>query len=537
MISNALHNGDYCIYLRKSRKDIELEALGEGETLARHEKTLLALSRSLKVPIKKIFREVVSGETIQERPEIQKLLKEVEDGIWAGVFVMEVERLARGDTSDQGVIAQAFKFSSTKIVTPSKIYDPENEFDEEYFEFGLFMSRREFKTINRRLQNGRLTSISEGKYVGNIPPYGYKKYKLPKEKGYSLEIIPEEAKIVQMIFDLYVNGEVTPNGDREEFGTALIAKKLNTLKVPSAKGGLWRTSTIQSILRNPVYMGKIKWGSRPLKKRRVDGKIVKSRPRLSINEMKLVQGRHENIVSDELWWKANNKLSLNPAKPVPAHLKIASPLVGLVYCGFCGRAMVRRPHPNQNDSLICQIPECKNVSSFLYLVEQRIIESLKKWLVEYKTDWDNNKRIEEQNNDAELLENAINKIDKDIDNLKIQLDNLHDLLEQNIYTPDVFIDRTKKITEKTKKLDVEKTNLLKQLEALGGVNDKVGEMIPVVEHVLDLYSLDHSPALRNEMLKSVLSKVVYTKEKGARWHGSLDDFSIKIFPKLPRDHH
>ena len=47
-------------------------------------------------------------------------------------------------------------------MTPSKTYDPENEFDEEYFEFGLFMSRREYKTINRRLQRGRAASIKEG---------------------------------------------------------------------------------------------------------------------------------------------------------------------------------------------------------------------------------------------------------------------------------------------------------------------------------------------------------------------------------------
>lgn len=56
-----------------------------------------------------------------------------------GVLVVEVERLARGDTSDQGRVAKTFKFSDTLIITPSKTYDPNNEYDEEYFEFGLFM--------------------------------------------------------------------------------------------------------------------------------------------------------------------------------------------------------------------------------------------------------------------------------------------------------------------------------------------------------------------------------------------------------------
>ena len=101
---------------------------------------------------------------------MQQLLQDVEDGLWAGVLVMEVERLARGNTLDQGIVSNTFKYSSTKIITPVKTYDPNNEFDEEYFEFGLFMSRREYKTIRRRLHTGTLTSVREGKFVMSTPP-------------------------------------------------------------------------------------------------------------------------------------------------------------------------------------------------------------------------------------------------------------------------------------------------------------------------------------------------------------------------------
>ena len=59
------------------------------------------------------------------------------------------------------------------------------------------MSRREYKTINRRLVRGRQISASEGKYIGSIPPYGYKRAKISGDKGYTLEIEPEEAEIVQ----------------------------------------------------------------------------------------------------------------------------------------------------------------------------------------------------------------------------------------------------------------------------------------------------------------------------------------------------
>lgn len=86
----------YCMYLRKSRADLEAEARGEGETLKRHEKILLELARKMNINITQIYREVVSGESIAARPVMQELLSDVEKGLWDGVFVVEVERLAHG---------------------------------------------------------------------------------------------------------------------------------------------------------------------------------------------------------------------------------------------------------------------------------------------------------------------------------------------------------------------------------------------------------------------------------------------------------
>ena len=217
----------YCIYLRKSRADEEAELRGEGNTLARHERALLDLAKRQKLNITAIYREVVSGETISARPLMQRLLSEIEQGCWQGVLVMEIERLARGDTIDQGIVAQTFKYSETKIITPSKTYDPNNEFDEEFFEFGLFMSRREYKTINRRLQRGRLASVKEGKWVGNLPPYGYVRKKLETQKGFTLEPHPEQADVIKLIFSLYT---------QEKMGTSLIAKHLNELNIPASNG-------------------------------------------------------------------------------------------------------------------------------------------------------------------------------------------------------------------------------------------------------------------------------------------------------------
>ena len=235
---------EYCMYLRKSRADVEAEARGEGETLSRHQNMLIELAKRQKLNIVKIYKEIVSGDSIAARPQMQSLLADVTEGKYTGVLVVEIERLARGDTIDQGIVAQAFRESSTKIVTPTKTYDPDNEFDEEYFEFSLFMSRREYKTIKRRMQAGRLASIKEGNYIGTTAPYGYKKIN-PEPKVHTLEIVPEEAEIIKMIFKMYLDSH----------GAKYISNELNRMGISPQKSQFWESPSIKKILANPLYCG------------------------------------------------------------------------------------------------------------------------------------------------------------------------------------------------------------------------------------------------------------------------------------------
>ena len=307
-------NGQYSLYLRKSRADLEAEERGEGETLARHEKMLIELARRYGFSIGKIYREIVSGESIEARPVVQELLRDVESGRWKGVLVVEVERLARGDTMDQGRVAKSFKFSNTKIITPIKIYDPNDEFDEEYFEFGLFMSRREYKTINRRLQRGRVSSVKEGKYVGSVAPFGYDRVKLVKDKGYTLAR-NDEAPVVEKMFGLYAYNEIAINE---------VVRQLNLAGFKPRKAKEWTISAVKDILGNPIYIGKIRWDSRKTIKEYKNGKIVNTRPR---NENYILcDGLHEPIIDMETWNIVQEKR--NKHTPAVIHNKVVqNPLV------------------------------------------------------------------------------------------------------------------------------------------------------------------------------------------------------------------
>lgn len=509
----------YCLYLRKSRADIDAEARGEGETLARHQNILLDLAKRQQLNIKKTYRELVSGETIASRPIMQKLLTDVEKGLWKGVLVVEVERLARGETMDQGLVAQTFKYTNTKIITPNKIYDPSNEFDVEYFEFGLFMSRREYVIINRRLQGGRLSSAKEGKYTGNKPPYGYIRDKLTGQKGYTLKPHPEQADTVKLIYDLYTTGT----------GISLIVRRLNELTIPSATGKDWSVSTIRGILSNPVYIGKIRWNFRPQVKKMQDGEIIKERPRAK--EWLLSDGLHPAIITPEAYGKAQRILAENPSVPAPKHRGVKNPLAGLIICGKCGRRMIRRPYSKRNypETLMCPATSCDNVSTKLEIVESKVIEKLTEWLKNYEIGIKQIDTIQEMG----VVDKALSKLDKEMQVLEGQLEEAFNLLERKIYSDEMFISRSSILNGKMEIIKKHREELESELAKMQLREKTKKEVAPAVKKIMERYD-ELNPESKNKLLKEVLEKAVYTKELSSRWHGEADNFDLLLYPKLPK---
>ena len=104
----------YAIYLRKSCADIEAEKYGEGETLARHKKILTELAARNGYYIGKIYQEIVSGETIQARPQMKQLIEDCYKGLYKGIIVIEVTRLSRGNQGDAQTILDCLKYSNQK---------------------------------------------------------------------------------------------------------------------------------------------------------------------------------------------------------------------------------------------------------------------------------------------------------------------------------------------------------------------------------------------------------------------------------------
>ena len=223
------------IYLRKSRKDYEFSNEPIEKTLERHEKILQEYSKKTygsEIPEENILREVVSGDTIADRPKMQEVLSLIENDKYKAVLVLEIERLARGNTIDQGLIAQTFEYTNTVIITPQKIFNLSDELDRSFFEDGLYQSRKYLLYTKKILTRGRIASVKEGKFVGSCTPFGYDKEKIKGEKGYKLIINKEEADIVKLIFQMYVDNK----------GTQIIANFLNNNGYKARKSNLWTSA-------------------------------------------------------------------------------------------------------------------------------------------------------------------------------------------------------------------------------------------------------------------------------------------------------
>ncbi|KYZ77051.1 serine recombinase [Anaerosporomusa subterranea] len=505
-----------CFYLRKSREDQESEARGEGETLAKHKNALFRLTKDYGVNITKVFEEVVSGESIIHRPEMLQLLKEVGEGKWKSVFCMEIDRLGRGDMEDQGLILRTFKQAKTLIVTPRKVYDLNDEFDEEYTEFEAFMARKELKIITRRLQGGRLRSVEDGNYLGTLPPYGYQ-IEQNNRKRYLIKN-PEQTTPTELIWKLYRTAGI---------GTNKIANELNRLGYRSYTGKLWNASSILFILKNPVYAGITAWRKTEQKKSASPDKRrdTRTRPR---EEQIWIYNTHEAYVTEEEYREVQDMIGMKYHPPYQLINGMTNPLAGLIKCDMCGASIIYRPYTKQRAHLMCYNPHCRNKSTRFEFVETRLLEVLSDWLAEYSEQM--RRPPSEKGNLISIKEKALRNMRKEVIDLEQQKERLHELLEKRIYDEETYLERSRKLSERLAEAGQAITEIESTLAGEIKREKARKEIIPKVKQLLTIYPKLTDPARKNELLKSVLEYADYRKEPDQKG----EEFALVLHPKLPQ---
>ncbi len=259
-------------YLRKSRTDDPY--LSVEEVLSRHETILREWTeRNLSgaIPEEHIFREVVSGETIKDRPEFLRLLRLIESSDIKAILVVEVQRLSRGDLEDAGRLMKILRFTHTLVITPHQIYDLENEYDRDFFERELKRGSEFLEYTKKILNRGRRLSVSQGNYIASAAPYGMNKCWVQegRRKCPTLEE-NEKADVVRLIFHKFVHERISPY---------TIGLYLDHIGEKPPKGKHWTYTSVLEILKNVHYDQKVCWGRRPVEHKIADGKVLEMRPR------------------------------------------------------------------------------------------------------------------------------------------------------------------------------------------------------------------------------------------------------------------
>ena len=505
--------GRYIEYVRKSQMDRDFEELSVEETLKRHKKKLAEFTRRNKINVEVILEEVVTGESLSGRPQMMKALELISTGEYDGIVCMDIDRLSRGSSLDSGYITQVLQVNDCKIITPDKTYDLNTESDEQFADMKFMFSRYELKTITKRLTNGRNTSASEGKWVGSVAPYGYEIYKLKGEKGNSLKINPDEARVVQMIYDLYTT---------ENMGYNAIAHSLNLLHLKTTTGQHWTQPCIINVLKNEVYMGKIRWKHRTTEKKIVDGQLFKKR--VFNNDYELHEGLHEAIVSEEQWERAKEiRMSrFNPS--VKIGKEITNPFAELLRCEKCGSTLARKNPARRSTRYRYACKQegrgCDCKSHHTDEVEEAIVTEMKKWLNGYLLTL----KVEDTLPD-DSLEVAFDLLQKELDNLLAQQDNICELLEKQVYTVELFTKRNNALQKDIDRIKMDMEDLKEQIFYQQKDQVVKSNIIPATQYLLDNYD-QLTPREKNDLWKEVLEKITYRKDvKG-------DEFHITIYPKL-----
>ena len=505
----------YAIYLRKSRADMEAEKLGEGETLARHKKILTELAARKGLYIGEIYQEIVSGETIEARPEIQRLIEDCYKGKWAGVLIVEVSRLSRGNQGDAQTILDCLKYANRNngvlVITPTKTYDvAHNHDDEEYMEFELFMSRREYKMIKRRMDRGREQAVVEGNYMGSYRPYGYDILKTKTART----LIPneEEAPIVKMIFEWAI---------KENLSARKIAERLDSLGVPTYSGDPeWSGATIKTILTNPTYAGRVKWNDRMRVKTMVNGELVTSRPRSNHTEKYMeYDGKHKDyaLVDEETFKAASSKFYNDRTK---GNLKLNNPLAGILRCKECGHTMVHQAYkkkPTVAPRFIHRQSKKCNVKSVIASdVINAVIHSLKLYIEDFEAKVDNLPDVDENTIMAQ-----IEALQKKAQATKRKLTKAFDDYEEGIYTANEFIERKAKHNATLEAIQKQMIELENSIPEKEEYEEKIIMFSEALDSLLD-DTLDAE--IKNEYLKRIFDRIEFSRENN-------EEFILDVFLK------
>lgn len=187
----------------------------------------------------------VSGRTMN-RQGLQKMLKAIDNGEINAVVIYKLDRLSRKQRDTMTLIEDVFLNKQIILSSLSETLDTSTPWGRAMIGILSSFNQMESETIQARTHMGRKAKLSKGGYAGGKPPIGY------KAVNGELVIVPEEAEIVRLVFELR---------QKENMTLIAIAEELNRRGYRTKKGGTFQHSSVQTILNNEkTYRGTYRYG-------------------------------------------------------------------------------------------------------------------------------------------------------------------------------------------------------------------------------------------------------------------------------------
>jgi DNA invertase Pin-like site-specific DNA recombinase len=499
------YNYETLDYGRKSRTDDPL--LSVEEVLEKHNKILeeyAIANLGGPIPEENKYREVGSGESLDSRPEISRLLKDIESPAIKAVMVVDVQRLSRGDLEDAGRLIKTLRYTNTYVITPYKIYDLRDEYDRDAFERELKRGNEYLEYFKKIQARGKLASVKEGNYVGSVAPYGFDRLQVKdgNKSYFTLTERKDQADVVRMVFNWYCN---------EDIGVTAICRRLEDLGIKTKTGGdYWHPYQIFSMLENVHYIGCVRWNWRKTIKIIEDQEIKMLRPKAKVDEYLIFEGKHDGIIPEEIFEKA--KEIRGNRHRTKRNLSLRNPFSGIMYC-TCGAKIGYNTYRKNGveyapPKLVCNNQvHCKTGSAFFHEIYDDICHALEDCIQDFEV------RIENNNDDSyKLHKDLVTRLETKLKELEekevAQWEAQYDPNPDLRLPPAVF----KKLNEK---LLAEKDEISKSLaKAKGSIPKQVDYKEEVLKFKDALYNLkdpEVDAKIKNRFLKDIIDKIIYER--------------------------
>ncbi len=334
------------IYARVSTKEQVEGKISIPNQIERSRKTVI--DHGWKLAKEPYVDSGVSGHLLEERCGLQDLLRDAREHIFDLVVVTNFDRFARNRAAAtivreelKELFIQTYALETPVEPKEPKKYDPTDDDLAIMVEgFSDAQSEIERNKIRRRMTMGKIAVAKSGKIPNKIP-YGYKLLRSLDSKGKIVRTIVEDyeaSKVIKEIYSEFIKGK----------GRMTIAFGLNQKGIKSPRGGLWTAHTIQYILKNETYTGKVMWGWR-----HADYKKSADRKRRGHAGI-AVPGNHPVIITEEIFNLAKREREIRGTSQKGRATISRGLLTGIAKCIRCGSGVSyvtrkhKRSHKNTN---------------------------------------------------------------------------------------------------------------------------------------------------------------------------------------------